>query len=76
MADFDFTKAWVFLRQLILILGGLPLIANFIDPETLIKIVDAIGTVVPGLITAGTLIYGLFFSRPAKAAEVVKGTEV
>ncbi len=76
MQDIDFTKTWVFIRQLILVLGGLPFLANFIDPETLVKILDAIGTAIPGLVVAGTLIYGLFFSRPAKAADVVKGQDL
>lgn len=73
MESIDFTKAWVFLRQLILLIGGIPVVASLIDPQTLLQVVDAVGSVIPGIITAGTLVYGLFFSRPAKAADEVKG---
>lgn len=63
----DMAKLFTLIRQVVLVLSGVPFVASFIDPETLIKIVDAIGTAIPGLVLAVTTIYGLFFSAPAKA---------
>lgn len=68
----DYVKTWVFIRQIILGISGTGIIASWIPPETLVKILDTVTEVVPHAIFIGTAIYGLFFGKPAKAADEIK----
>lgn len=83
MENVDFTKAWVLLRQLLLGLSGAGVIGWLITPEQLATILTAIDKLVPLVgegftlvVFVATTIYGLFFSRPAKAADEVKGQQL
>jgi hypothetical protein len=83
MENLDFTKGWVLLRQLLLGLSGAGVISWLVPPDQLASVIAAIDKLVPLLgeaaslvVFVGTVVYGLFFSRPAKAAEAVKGEKL